>query len=121
MTSESSPESPAPAEPAAPETQHQRWAKYGSNVVLMIVLAVVVSALVIYMVQANDRRIDLSSQGVNSLKPQTLNVLRDLKSDVRIISLYSKANVNADASSTGPQPVDKSAYVSDLLDDYRRA
>jgi hypothetical protein len=121
MTSESSPESPAPAETAAPETQHQRWAKYGSNVALMIVLAVVVSALVIYIVQANDRRLDLSGQGVNSLKPQTINVLHDLGSDVRIISLYSKANVNADANATGPQPVDKSAYVSDLLDDYRRA
>ena len=104
-----------------PETQRQRWAKYGSNVVLAIVLAIVVAGFAVYIVQSHDHRFDLSSQGVNSLKPQTLNVLHDLGSDVRIISLYSKASVNADAGAAGPRPVDKSGYVSDLLDSYRRA
>jgi len=114
-------ESTEKAVPLPPETQRQRWAKYGSNVLLMSVLAIVVAGFVVYIVQSHDRRLDLSGQGVNSLKPQTLNVLHDLNSDVRIISLYSKAEMNADASATGPRPVDKSGYVSDLLDSYRRA
>ena len=104
-----------------PETQRQRWAKYGSNVALMTVLAIIVSGFIVFIVQSHDRRLDLSGQGVNSLRPQTINVLHDLGSDVRIISLYSKSDMNADTTPGGPRPIDKSAYVADLLDSYRRA
>jgi hypothetical protein len=118
---EMSSESAEKSSPLPPETQRQRWAKYGSNVLLMTVLAIVVSGFIVYIVQSHDRRFDLTGQGVNSLKPQTQNVLRDLGSDVRIISLYSKTDMSADTGATGPRPVDKSGYVSDLLDSYRRA
>ncbi len=101
-----------------PETQSQRWAKYGSNVALMVVLAIVVAGLVTYIVQARDVRIDTTAQGVNSLKPQTMNVLHNLNQDVKIISLYSKTEA---ADSEAPKGINKPAMVSDLLDNYKRA
>ncbi|HLZ08492.1 MAG TPA: Gldg family protein, partial [Chloroflexota bacterium] len=103
----------------APETQSQRWAKYGSNVALMIVLSIVVAGLVTYVVQAHDVRVDTTIAGVNSLKPQTVNVLHDLNQDVKIISLYSKAD--ATDTDTPHKEINKPAMVSDLLDNYKRA
>jgi hypothetical protein len=102
-----------------PETQSQRWAKYGSNVALMVVLSIVVAGLVTYIVQARDVRIDTTAQRVNSLKPQTMNVLRDLNQDVKIISLYSKTE--AEDTENAPKGLNKAAMVSDLLDNYKRA
>jgi hypothetical protein len=105
--------------PYQAESQAQRWAKYGSNVGLMIILAIVVAGLLTYIAQANDRRLDTTAQGVNSLKPQTLNVLHGLGTDTKIVSLYTKteSNPNSDA----PHPINKPAFVSDLLDNYKRA
>jgi hypothetical protein len=105
--------------PPGYESQSQRWAKYGSNVALMVVLAVVVAGLVTYIVQARDVRIDTTAQGVNSLKPQTINVLHVLNTDVKIVSLYTKTD-SADTE-TGARTVNKPAFVSDLLDNYKRA
>src|SRR6185312_8182076 len=105
---------------AGPENQSQRWAKYGANVALMIVLSIVVAALITYVVQAKDIRIDTTAQGVNSLKPQTQNILKGLTTDVKIISLYTKTN-SGDESDNGPRAVNKPAFVSDLLDNYKRA
>src|SRR5579864_976746 len=102
--------------PPGPETQSQRWAKYGSNVALTVILAMVVAGLVTYIAQAGDRRIDTTAQGVNSLKPQTLNVLHDLKTDIKIVSLYTKSEP---ASVENARPVNKAAFVSDLLDNYK--
>ena len=101
------------------ESQSQRWAKYGSNVALMIVLAIVVAGLITYIAQANDRRIDTTAQGVNSLKPQTFNVLHDLTTDIKIVSLYTKTESNPNSDT--PHPLNKPAFVSDLLDNYKRA
>lgn len=103
-----------------PETQSQRWAKYGSNVALMVVLAIVVAMLVTYIVQSHDVRIDTTAQGVNSLKPQTLNILRDLPTDVKIVSLYSRVQPSETPDENAPREVNKAALVSDLLDSYKR-
>jgi hypothetical protein len=107
--------------PPGPETQGQRWAKYGSNVVLMSALAIALFVLITYIAQANARRLDTTAQGVNSLKPQTLNVIHGLGSDVKIVSLYPKVEQPDDQSSPGEHPIDRAQFVSDLLDNYRRS
>ncbi|HEY8746795.1 MAG TPA: hypothetical protein VIM11_02395 [Tepidisphaeraceae bacterium] len=106
---------------SGPESQSQRWAKYGSNVALMIVLVIVIASLVTYIVQAKDVRIDTTAQGANSLKPQTLNILRDLKTDIKIVSLYTHIKPSVAEQSQAGRAVDKPGIVSDLLDGYRRA
>jgi hypothetical protein len=102
------------------ETQSQRWAKYGSNVVLTVILAIVVAGLITYIAQAGDKRLDTTAQGVNSLKPQTLNVLHDLKTDIKVVSLYTKSEAVAGAD-TNIRTVNKPAFVAALLDNYKRA
>ncbi|HXE54788.1 MAG TPA: Gldg family protein [Tepidisphaeraceae bacterium] len=110
---------PRAQKPMGPETQSERWAKYGANVVLMVVLAIVLAGLVTYIAEAHDWRVDTTAAGVNSLKPQTRNVLRDLNSDIKLVSLYSK-NEATDSSTRG-RTLDRSAMVADLLDNYARA
>ncbi|HEY2588307.1 MAG TPA: hypothetical protein VGI81_21385 [Tepidisphaeraceae bacterium] len=108
---------PAPA----PESQGARWAKYGSNVALMIVVAIVLAILVTYIAQAHPLKVDTTRGGVNSLRPQTINVLHDLNSDIKLVSLYSKAAQAAEQSPGAPRPIDKPAMVADLLDSYQSA
>jgi hypothetical protein len=104
------------------ESQGQRWAKYGSNVVLMVVLAIVLAGLVTYIAEANNWRVDTTAGGINSLRPQTRNVLHDLNTDIKLISLYSKTERGARSSSIeGPRTVDRAGMVADLLDNYHRA
>ena len=40
-----------------PETQKQRWVKYGANVVLTIVIVIALAALVTYAAQRYNRRV----------------------------------------------------------------
>jgi hypothetical protein len=111
-----------------PETQRQRWLKYGGNVVIV---SLIVIALAVVMVYASERkgirRFDTTAAGLYSLKPQTLHVLKENKQKITIISLYTTAkqtqggvNETADEAN-GVSPIDKPAAVSDLLDEYRNA
>ena len=103
------------------ESQSQRWAKYGSNVALMTVLAIVVAGLITYIAQARDRRIDTTAQGVNRLKPQTLNVLHGLGTDIKIVSLYTNVTPPSSSGENAPATINRAAFVSDLLDSYKQA
>src|SRR5690242_10823883 len=71
------------------DSQKKRWLKYGTNVAIVSIVAIAICALVIAISQMTSRRVDTTSQRIYSLKPQTLNVLKDLKGKVRIVSLYS--------------------------------
>ena len=113
-----------------PETQQQRWLKYGGNVVLVSVIVIALAALLIYISESNKLprrlgRLDTTSGGLYSLKPQTQSVIRDNKQKITIISLYTKARQSqggvdeSAAETTGIAPIDKPAVVSDLLDEYR--
>lgn len=105
---------------AAPrgEAQRERWVKYGSNVALMIVLAIVLAGVVTYIAQAHSLRVDTTAAGFNSLKPQSINLIRDLKQNVKLVSLYEKPQNAGDEQGTAT--VDRAGMVSDLLDNYRR-
>src|SRR5437870_656207 len=98
------------------ETQQQRWIKYGANVALTVVVAVILAALITYLAQRFNRRIDTTATGAYSLKPQTINIIKDLKSPVRIVSLYSKPINPAQTK----EETDYGQAVADLLQEYAR-
>ena len=99
--------------PPAPDSQLQRWWKYGGNVALSSVVVVLLAAAIVYLVQSRSTRIDTTLAGNYSLKPQTLAVTRNLKEKVRLVSLFPRA---ADPK----EPQDYSQPVADLLEEYAR-
>jgi hypothetical protein len=94
-----------------PENQHQRWIKYGANVVLSVLVGIALVILCTYLAQAKDKRIDTTAEGVYSLKPQTLTIIHNLKSPIKIVSLYSKESNREDIDAYAQA-------VQDLLDEY---
>jgi hypothetical protein len=110
--------------PIHSETQHERWLKYGGNVVLVSAIVIALAALVIYAAEKKSRRIDTTASGLYSLKPQTLSVIRENKQPITIISLYTKAKKGQSDDdtttddSTAPT-VDQPGVVADLLEEYR--
>ncbi len=121
--------SPAPS----PESQSQRWVKYGANVTLTIILMIVIAALLVYVAQRHNARLDTTSNGVYSLKPQTITVIHDIPKNpngspgVTLVSLYTHNNAAARAASSDDQDqqpptstLDESQTVADLLDEYGR-
>jgi hypothetical protein len=103
--------------PVKPETQKERWVKYGANVALVSVIVVVLGFFVAAIAQTSTfkARIDTTRAGLYSLKPQTKQILRDLKQNVRIVSLYTR-NKQAGAKDAD----DLATPVADLLDEYKR-
>lgn len=76
-------------QPLGPQTQKERWLKYGANVVLTMVLVIGIAVAVIYLATRSSARIDMTSSGLYSLKPQTVNIIRELDQPIEIVSLYS--------------------------------
>ncbi len=97
----------------APETQKQRWIKYGTNVALTIIIVVVLACLITYLSQRFSRRVDTTATGIYSLRPQTVNLIKDLKQKITLVSLYqAKDAKQQDNPYAGP--------VRDLLEEYAR-
>lgn len=117
MTDNESPNT-APA-PVGPETQRQRWAKYGANVALVSVVVVLIGGFAAAIAQHPDAkaRIDTTNAGLYSLKPQTKSIIKDLKDKVRIVSLYMSTKPVAEQEAGY---VDYATPVADLLDEYAR-
>lgn len=97
------------------ENQSQRWRKYGLNVALSIIIVLVLGSVVVAIAARADHRFDTTAGGEYSLKPQTLNIVHDLKEPITIVSLYTHPEHPA-AGST-----DYARRVSDLLDEYGHA
>jgi hypothetical protein len=109
------------------ETQSERRLKYGVNVAVAIIAAIVVSGVLVYIVQTHDRRIDTTAAGAYSLKPQTRNIISDLKDKVTLVSLYTRTkppeqdnNTTTASDQNAPAAIDQAQVVADLLDEYRR-
>ena len=94
------------------EAQKQRWLKYGLNVLISVVLVIALAVLVVWLAQSSRKRADLTASGIYSLKPQTINIIGDLKSPIKIVSLYRKVD---EAGKTS----DAAQTVADLLEEYR--
>ena len=110
---------PNPASPPGPETQKQRWMKYGANVVLASVVVVLLGIIFTALAQQSWAKlhVDTTEAGLYSLKPQTKAVLKDLKKDVRIVSLYTRIDPPAGKEK---EHVDYATPVADLLGEYER-
>ncbi len=98
-----------------PENQHQRWLKYGLNVAIATVVVIALAVVLIYLTQSRKRRFDTTGQSVNSLKDQTKNILKDLKTNVTLVSLYTRTGTNR-----AEDKVDYVGQVEDMLDEYKR-
>src|SRR5688572_26482418 len=98
------------------ESQQERWIKYGANVVLVTVVVIALAGILTYLAQRAGKRIDTTAGGAYSLKPQTANILRDLKGKTKIVSLYTKEIIEGGKSVKSPYV----GPVVDLLDEYRR-
>src|SRR5690349_11462933 len=107
------------AEATVYESQKERWIKYGANVVLASIVVIVLAGLITWLAQKTGRRVDTTASGAYSLKPQTLNLIGDLKAKTKIISLYT----NEVPDEHVRDKMVKSPFVgpvADLLDEYRR-
>ena len=62
----------------------ERSTKYGANVLLASVVFVAVLGLVNYISTRHHHRFDLTEQGVFSLSPQSINVVKNLQDDLHI-------------------------------------
>ena len=97
----------------APETQRERWAKYGANVVLTCVIVIVLAGVAVWGAGQAGARADLTVGHTQSLKPQTVNILHDLKQPIKLVSLYARLK----PSQVG-QDQDFYTPVVDLLQRY---
>src|SRR3954466_12727856 len=102
------------------ETQKERWVKYGANVGLTIVIAIALAVLVTYLAQRFSRRVDTTASGAYSLKPQTVNLIKNNKSDIKIVSLYTTKEPHDPATMAAQDQADRIQAVNDLLDEYKR-
>ena len=104
---------------AGPETRAERWMKYGLNVLLTSLLVVVLAGLAVWAAQRYRARGDFTSAGNYSLKPQTVTVISDLKSPVKLVSLYPRLKQEP---GTPPDQQQQDFYqaVDDILQEYAR-
>jgi len=116
-----------PPDVFTPEDQGQRWLKYGSNVVLVTVVVLLLAALALWAFNADaipfrgkvislKGRADLTSDSSNELKPQTKQLVKDLGTDVTLVSLYPKLKKEESAT----KGADTYQKVQDILDEYQR-
>jgi hypothetical protein len=99
------------------ESQKERWFKYGANVIIASIVVILLAGIVVYLAQRTNKRIDTTATGAYSLKPQTKNILNDIKGKVRIVSLYREEERDARGGMTRSPYVDP---VRDLLEEYDR-
>ena len=110
------PSVPAGSSGVAPvEASDQRRLKYGANLILNIVLVLAVAGIAIWGADRYHMRADVTGSGANSLRPQTLNVLRDLQTPIRIVSLYPKLK-----QEQAGKEQDFYTPVANVLEEYRR-
>src|ERR1700722_19098432 len=94
-----------------PESQHERWLKYGANVVISSLVVVALAIMLTWMAQAHTLRVDTTVGQTQSLRPQSVNFIQDLKQPVRIVALYPKLKSDSHEQ-------DYYQPVADLLNEY---
>jgi hypothetical protein len=109
--------------PPPPESQHERWLKYGANVLLTTIVVLALAGIAVWasagtttMTEKLHARTDLSSDSSNQLKPQTIQLIKDLPSDVTLVSLYPKLK-KEEAAAKG---ADTYSRVLDILNEYKK-
>jgi hypothetical protein len=104
-----------------PETQKERWIKYGGNVVLASVVVVVLAVVVVWLAQEANARVDTTTAGLYSLKPQTINIISKNDQPIKIVSLYTRVKrQNTNVIAGQEDTFDYITPVADLLEEYKR-
>src|SRR5688572_19164810 len=107
----------------AAATQRQRWIKYGANVILTCVLVVGVVVLGLYILQKYSWRKDTTASGSYSLKPQTVQLVKEAKQKVKLVGIFSR-NERQQSERKDDDTADVSAVryqqVADLLQEYEQ-
>ncbi|OPX25464.1 MAG: hypothetical protein B1H02_01435 [Candidatus Latescibacteria bacterium 4484_107] len=70
----------------------KRSLKYGSNTFLLIVIVLTVVAMVNFVSTKHHHRFDLTKGKLYSLADQTVQVLKNLKKDVKVIAFYREGS-----------------------------
>jgi len=76
-------------------TQNTRRVTYGLNVLVAVLLALSLVVFLNWISNRQYKRFDLTAAGQYSLSPQTKQVLKDLKDDYQIVTLFRADNSNA--------------------------
>jgi hypothetical protein len=87
--------------------------KYGANVALSIIVVILLAGLVTYLAQKFSKRVDTTEAGLYSLKQQTVNLIKDNKQKIKLVSLYS-------AKDAQDKPNPYAGPVQDLIEEYAR-
>jgi hypothetical protein len=103
----------------AAESQQERWLKYGANVALTIVIVIALGGFLVYLAQKHNVRKDTTYEGVYSLKPQTVTLLKDLPQKVKIVGLFSTAKQEQQTKDKDDTNEVRYQQVSDLLQEYQ--
>src|SRR3970282_1917256 len=76
----------------------RRSTKFGANSVLMVLIFVAILSILNFILWRHDARIDLSGSGAFTLSPQTVNILKNLKGEVKISGFFAeRSNVRNQA------------------------
>ena len=100
------------------DNQKERWLKYGVNVVVASIVVILLAWVIVYLAQHTNRRWDTTATSAYSLKPQTLNILKDVKAKTKLVSLYRTEAFDPKTHEMKQSP--EAEAVADLLDEYRR-
>ena len=104
-----------------PETQQERWIKYGGNVVLASVVVVILAVVVVWLAQEANARVDTTTAGLYSLKPQTVNIIKNNDQPIKIVSLYTRVKRQSTNVVQGEEDnFDYITPIADLLEEYKR-
>ena len=103
------------------ETQQERWIKYGGNVLLASVVVVILAVVVIWLAQEANARVDTTTSRLYSLKPQTINIIRNNDQPIKIVSLYTRVKKQRTNVVAGEEDnFDYIQPIADLLEEYKR-
>ena len=101
--------------PRTAETQLTRRVKYGLNVTVAIVAAILIAVLINWIGDLQYWRTDLTSSRRYSLSEQTIKVLGDLDNDYQIVTLLPPADSVQD-----PRLSSIIQQATDITDEYAR-
>jgi ABC-type uncharacterized transport system involved in gliding motility auxiliary subunit len=73
----------------------RRQARYGGNVLLMVLALLGIVVLANYVASKNTKQWDLTANKVNTLAPETLQALQQLQSPVKAIAFYTSSFASA--------------------------
>jgi hypothetical protein len=108
----------------AVETQRERWVKYGANVLLTCVVAVLLAGFLVYISQRHNVRTDTTASGAYSLKPPTVQLIKNAPQKVKLVGLFPrKENAQQQqkkVQDTSDSPEVRYQQVADLLSEYQQ-